>query len=121
MRQFRFLGTVAVAVAVAVLLVASSVAVALPGHFGPREFDNYYEGTAEDDTLGVAGDSRDLIIGRAGNDVLHGYEKRDVIHGNAGNDAIDGGSGSDYGTPGAEYSHRFQSVTVCSLDGGGIG
>jgi Ca2+-binding RTX toxin-like protein len=94
MPQIRHLGAT-MALVVAMLLVFSSVATAHSGHFGPWKFDNRWVGTAGDDEYTAPADSRDLIIGLAGNDVLDGGNKRDLIRGNAGKDAIIGGAGSD--------------------------
>jgi len=95
MPRIRTLGTTSVLVA-ATILATSAVASAHPGHhFGPRGFDNVWIGTPEDDAYTAPEDSRDLIIGRAGNDVLDAGNKRDAVRGGPGNDAINGGDGGD--------------------------
>jgi Ca2+-binding RTX toxin-like protein len=95
MPHIRTLGA-ATAIAAAGLMVMSTVVVAHEGpHFGPFRFDDRWVGTDGDDQYTAPDESRDLIIGLAGNDVLRAGDRRDVVRGGAGNDAIDGGEGSD--------------------------
>ena len=77
MPQIRTLG-VASALVAAGVMVLSTVAAAHGGpHFGPWKFDNRWVGTVGDDVYTAPDDSRDLIIGLAGNDVLKAGDRRD--------------------------------------------
>jgi Ca2+-binding RTX toxin-like protein len=47
------------------------------------------------------GDGDDILIGSAGNDILHGGVGDDVLIGNGGQDVLDGGPGNNTVIPGA--------------------
>jgi Ca2+-binding RTX toxin-like protein len=95
MPQIRTLGAASALVAAGVM-VLSSVASAHPGpHFGPATFDNVWVDTEGLDEYKAPEDSRDKIVGLAGDDKLQAGDKRDLVFGNRGKDAIDGGEGRD--------------------------
>ncbi len=52
-------------------------------------------GRADDDIV-TAGDGNDLVFGRMGWDVLHGEDGNDRVFGGRGNDEIYGGDGNDF-------------------------
>lgn len=95
MPQMRTLGVTTALVATAVMVLSSVAAAHAGPHFGPWEFDDRWVGTDEADEHSAPDESRDLIIGLAGDDVLRAGDRRDLVRGNDGNDRIAGGPGSD--------------------------
>jgi Ca2+-binding RTX toxin-like protein len=95
MPRIRTLGATTALVAAGVM-VLSSVAAAHDGpHFGPWGFDNRWVGTDGPDEYTAPDESRDLIIGLGGDDVLRAGDRRDLVRGGDGDDKIAGGPGSD--------------------------
>lgn len=95
MLRMRTLGA-AIALVATGAMALSSVAAAQAGpRFGPWEFDNRWVGTDEADEYTAPDQSRDLIIGLGGDDILRAGDRSDLVRGNDGDDRIAGGAGSD--------------------------
>ena len=104
MLRMRTLGA-AIALVATGAMALSSVAAAQAGpQFGPWEFDNRWVGTDEADEYTAPDQSRDLIIGLGGDDVLRAGDGSDKIVGGLGDDRLHGGLHADkiVGGPGAD-------------------
>ena len=107
MPQIRTLGVTTALVATGVMVISTVAAAHGDPHFGPWAFDNRWVGTDGPDEYTAPDESRDLIIGLAGDDVLRAGDRRDLVRGGDGHDKIAAGPGSDkvVGGPGDDRIH----------------
>lgn len=77
-----------------------------------------YEGTTDNDVLGVEASGNDYLRGYQGNDSLNGGDGNDRLMGDTGNDTLVGGSGTDRLVGGAGEDSLDGGIGNDSLRGG---